>query len=82
MSLFKTISDQEATGKVRAVYDDIKTVKGIDYVPNFWQALSNNPDHLEATWNKLKVVMRDGKLDKLTKEIIALAVSITNNCVY
>jgi len=82
LALFKTVSDAEATGKVRQVYDDIKATKGIDFVPNFWQALSNNPDHLEATWNKLKVVMAPGKLDKLTKEIIALSVSITNNCVY
>jgi len=46
-------------------------------VPNFWKALSINPDHLEATWQKLKAVMKPGKLDLLTKEIIALAVSIT-----
>ncbi len=82
MAFLRTVSDQEATGKVRKVYDEIKEVKQVDTVPNFWQALSNNPDHLEATWNKLKVVMKEGKLDKLTKEIIALAVSITNNCVY
>lgn len=82
MALFKTVSDAEASGKVRQIYDDIKNTKEIDFVPNFWQALSNNPDHLEATWNKLKVVMAPGKIDKLTKEIIALAVSITNNCVY
>ncbi len=82
MALFRTVSDQEATGKVRAVYDDIKAVKEIDFIPNFWQALAVNPDHLEATWHKLKITMRPGKLDALTKEIIALSVSITNNCVY
>ena len=51
-------------------------------VPNFWKALSIHPDHLEATWLKLKAVMQPGKLDLLTKEIIALAVSVTNNCEY
>jgi alkylhydroperoxidase/carboxymuconolactone decarboxylase family protein YurZ len=82
MALYCTVSPAEATGKVKEVYDDIMTTKDIDFVPNFWQALSNNPDHLEATWQKLKTVMKPGKLDVLTKEIIALAVSITNNCTY
>jgi len=82
MALLKVVTDEEATGKVRAVYDDIKATKEIDFIPNFWQSLAINPDHLEATWNKLKVVMRPGKLDKLTKEIIALAVSVSNNCTY
>ncbi|MEW5723376.1 MAG: carboxymuconolactone decarboxylase family protein [Thermodesulfobacteriota bacterium] len=82
MSLFKMVSEQEATGKVKGVYDDIKATKGIDFVPNFWKALSVNPDHLEAVWQKLKTVMKPGKLDYMTKEMIALAVSITNNCEY
>jgi alkylhydroperoxidase/carboxymuconolactone decarboxylase family protein YurZ len=82
MSLYKTVSENEATGKVKEVYDDLKTTKGIDFVPNFWKALSINPDHLEAVWQKLKAVMKPGKLDLRTKEIIALAVSITNNCEY
>ena len=82
MTLYHTVSPAEATGKVKEVYDDIMATKKIDFVPNFWQALSNNPAHLEATWHKLKTVMQPGKLDPLTKEIIALAVSITNNCTY
>ena len=82
MALFRTVSEAEATGKVKAVYDDIKATKQIDFVPSFWKALSVNPEHLEAVWQKLKVVMKPGKLDPLTKEIIALAVSITNNCEY
>ncbi|MEW6263444.1 MAG: carboxymuconolactone decarboxylase family protein [Thermodesulfobacteriota bacterium] len=82
MSLYKTVSEKEATGKVKAVYEDIMATKGIAFVPNFWKALSINPDHLEATWQKLKTVMKPGKLDYLTKEIIALAVSATNNCEY
>jgi alkylhydroperoxidase/carboxymuconolactone decarboxylase family protein YurZ len=82
MALFCTVSEAAATGKVKTVYDDIKATKKIDFVPNFWKALSVNPEHLEAVWQKLKVVMKPGKLDPLTKEIIALAVSITNNCEY
>ena len=58
MTLFRCISPEKATGKVKAVYEDIMATKEIDFVPNFWQALSNNPDHLEATWQKLKTVMK------------------------
>ena len=82
MALYHCVSPENATGKVKEVYEDIMATKEIDFVPNFWQALSNNPDHLEATWQKLKTVMKPGKLDLLTKEIIAMAVSITNNCTY
>ena len=82
MSLFPLIEDAEATGKVREVFDDIKKTKEIDFVPDIWRALANNPDHLEQTWTKLKSIMRPGRIDLLTKEIIALAVSITNGCEY
>lgn len=82
MTLFRAIPEEEATGKVKAVYEDIKATKGIDFIPKFWQAMAINPDHLESVWQKLKVVMKPGKLDYKTKEIIALAVSITNNCEY
>ncbi len=82
MTLLRSISEEEATGKVKEVYEDIKATKGIDFIPKFWQALAHHPEHMEATWKKLKVVMKPGKLDLLTKEMIALAVSITNDCVY
>lgn len=82
MALIRLITEQEATGKVQAIFDDIKQTKGIDFVPNIWRALATCPDHLEVTWQKLKTIMRPGKLDLLTKEIIALAVSITNGCTY
>jgi alkylhydroperoxidase family enzyme len=82
MAIVRLITEEEATGKVRAVFEDIKATKQIDTVPNIWRALANNPEHLEAAWLKLKTIMRPGKLDLLTKEIIALAVSITNSCVY
>lgn len=82
MALVKLVDEAEATGKVKAVFDDIKATKGIERVPNIWRALANHPDHLEVTWHKLKAIMRPGKLDLLTKEIIALSVSITNGCEY
>ena len=82
MSLFPLIEEAEATGKVREVFDDIKKTKEIDFVPDIWRALANHPEHLEQTWTKLKSIMRPGRVDLLTKEIIALAVSITNGCEY
>jgi len=82
MALVKLIDEAEATGKVKTIFDDIKVTKGIERVPNIWRALANHPDHLEETWQKLKAIMRPGKLDLLTKEIIALSVSITNGCEY
>jgi len=82
MALVKLIDEAEATGKVKAIFDDIKATKGIERVPNIWRALANHPEHLKVTWQKLKTLMRPGKLDMLTKEIIALAVSVTNGCDY
>jgi hypothetical protein len=82
MPTVRLIEEHEATGKVKEVFEDIKATKEIDFVPNVWRALAVNPDHLELAWNKLKAIMRPGRLDLLTKEIIALAVSITNGCPY
>ena len=78
----------EATGRVAAVFADIKATKQIDFVPNFWRVLATNADHLELVWTRLKALMhpeaagRTGRLDPLTREIIALAVSATNGCAY
>ena len=68
--------------QVRAVFDDIKATKKIEWVPNIWRALAANPDHLELCWGQVKAIMKPGKLDLMTKEIIAAAVSITNGCDY
>ena len=78
----RLIPEEEATGVVKEVYEDIKRTKGIDRVPNFWRALASSPPLLEQVWTELKCVMSPGKLDVLTKEMIALAVSITNSCDY
>lgn len=82
MATVKLVDENTTHPKVRAVFDDIKKTKNIDRVPNVWRALATNPDHLELCWTRLKAIMRPGKLDLLTKEIIALAVSATNGCNY
>ena len=67
---------------VQRVFKDIKETKKIDRVPNIWRALATHPEHLELCWTRLKAIMRPGKVDLLTKEIVALAVSVTNGCTY
>lgn len=82
MATVRFISEEEAAGKVRKIFKDIKATKKIDRVPDFWRGLANSPDLLEQVWTELKTVMSPGGLDPLTKEMIALAVSITNSCDY
>ncbi|MFO0841991.1 MAG: carboxymuconolactone decarboxylase family protein [Gemmataceae bacterium] len=67
---------------VQRVFADIKVTKKVDFVPNIWRALATHPEHLELCWTRLKAIMRPGKVDLLTKEIVALAVSVTNSCRY
>ena len=83
MSSTKMIPEDEVAGKVAEIYTDIKSNLGIDFVPNMYKAMAVKPDYLEANWNKVKVVMvKPGKLDRLTKEIIALSVSTVMGCKY
>ncbi len=82
MSTVKLVEESCQNPKVKAVFADIKAVKNIDRIPNVWRALATNPDHLELCWTRLKAIMQPGKIDMLTKEIIALAVSATNGCAY
>ncbi len=83
MSSVKMIPEEEATGKVKDIYEEIKSQLGIDFVPNLYRSMACKPDYLEANWNKMKaVMMEEGKLDRLTKEIIAVAVSAVNACDY
>ena len=82
MSLFKTISEKKAKGKVKTIYDEIKKVRKIKKIPNFWKTLANDPSTLERTWNSLQQVMKKGALDPFTKEMIYVAVSMTNSCEY
>jgi AhpD family alkylhydroperoxidase len=73
---------EDASAEVRAVYDDIKQTRGIPDVNNFWKALATHPPTLKRTWERLKEVMGAGTLDPVTKEMLYLAVSITNGCGY
>jgi len=82
MPTVKLVDENTNHPKIRAVFDDIKATKKIDRVPNFWRALAAHPANLELCWTQAKAIMRPGKLDMTTKEIIALAVSITNSCRY
>ena len=71
-----------ASAEVRAVFDDIKATRKVDEVNNFWKYLANEPRMLRHTWESLKSIMGPGALDPLTKELVYVAVSITNNCEY
>tara|TARA_B100001769_G_C21647262_1_gene360670 strand:+ start:53 stop:445 length:393 start_codon:yes stop_codon:yes gene_type:complete len=82
MSIFKATSEKNVKGKVKEVFNDIKKTRKITKIPNFWKSLAHNPDNLERTWNSLKQIMKKGALDPVTKELIYVAVSITNNCEY
>ena len=82
MPTFKPISENEATGKVKEIFDEIKSIRKITKVPNFWKYLANNPETLERTWNTTSQVMKAGALDPVTKELIYVAVSMTNSCEY
>lgn len=82
MALVHLVEESEAEGLVKEVYQEIMTSRKLAKVPNYWKALANQPALLVVTWEKLKVVMAEGALDRRTKEIIAVAVSATNNCDY
>jgi uncharacterized peroxidase-related enzyme len=82
------VDESAARGKVAEIFADIRAVKKLDFVPNMWRVLATNPDQLELIWTRLKALMhpeavgRQSRLDPLTREIIALAVSATNGCSY
>ena len=83
MASVEMIEEEAATGIVKEIYADIKESLGIDFVPNMYKAMARNPAYLEASWNKIQAVMgRTGKLDDLTKAIIALTVSMMNGSAY
>lgn len=82
MATVALIQYEEASPAVRAVYDDIKAARKIPDVNNFWKALANHPALLKETWERLRDTMAPGALDAATKEMIYLAVSISNACEY
>ena len=82
MATLGLIEYQDASPEVRAVYDDIMATRKTDWINNFWKALARDPVALRRTWQSIKEIMAPGALDALTKEIVYLAVSATNQCGY
>ena len=82
MTLVKFIEYADASPEVRAVYDDIMATRKIDWINNFWKAIANDPKTLKRTWASIKEIMAPGALDPLVKELLYVAVSVTNACDY
>jgi len=82
MPIGRFVEYEDASPEVRAVYDDIMETRGVDWINNFWKALGQDPATLKRTWESIKQVMAPGALDPLTKEMIYVAVSVTNGCEY
>src|SRR3954467_2971734 len=82
MATLGLIEYDEASDEVRAVYDDIMVTRKIDWINNFWKAIAHDPVMLRRTWLSVKEIMAPGALDARTKEMLYLAVSVTNQCGY
>jgi AhpD family alkylhydroperoxidase len=82
MGKLRAVEYADAKPEVRAVFDDIMHSRSVPDVNNFWKYLANDPKSLKRTWESVKEVMAPGALDPLTKEMIYIAVSVTNNCGY
>ena len=82
MPYAKPIEYADASPEVRAVFDEIMAARKVDKVNNFWKYLANDPATLRRTWQSIQEIMSAGALDPLTKELIYIAVSVTNGCEY
>src|SRR5580704_1818308 len=82
MATLGLVEYADASPEVRSIYDDIMATRNVDWINNFWKALANDPATLRRTWDSIKEIMRPGALDALTKELVYLAVSATNQCGY
>ena len=82
MATVPLLSDADAAPEARAVFDDIRAVRGTDYVNDFWRALAHDPAELRRVWEEAKSVMAPGALDPLVKELVYIAVSTANACPY
>ena len=82
MPILKAISERDAKGSVKKIFADIKKTRKINKIPNFWRTIANDPITLKRTWESLQQVMKKGSLDSLTKELVYVAVSMTNSCEY
>jgi AhpD family alkylhydroperoxidase len=82
MATLGLVEYADASPEVRAVYDDIMAIRQTDWINNFWKAIAHNPATLRRTWESIKQIMAPGALDPLTKELLYLAVSVSNQCGY
>jgi AhpD family alkylhydroperoxidase len=82
MATLGLIEYADAPAEVRAVYDDIMLIRQTDYINNFWKAMAHDPATLKRTWESIKQIMAPGALDPLTKEMIYVAISASNQCGY
>ena len=82
MATLGLIEYADASPEVREVYEDIMATRQTDWINNFWKALAHDPVTLRRTWESIKQIMRPGALDAVTKEMIYLAVSVSNQCGY
>jgi len=82
MAVLPLLSDEKAGAEALAVFDAIRAARGTEYINNFWRVLAADPALLRATWDRLQQVMGPGTLDPLTKELIYIAVAVTNGCGY
>ena len=77
MATYPFVEEAAASPEVRAVYEDIKKTRNVDWINNFWKVIANDPAMLKRTWESVKQVMAPGALDARTKEMLYLAVSMT-----
>jgi AhpD family alkylhydroperoxidase len=82
MATYPFVEEAAASAEVRAVYEDIKQTRNVDWINNFWKVIANDPAMLKRTWESVKQIMAPGALDARTKEMVYLAVSVTNGCDY
>jgi AhpD family alkylhydroperoxidase len=82
MATQRLVEYADACAEVRAVYDDIMATRKTDWINNFWKVLANDPATLKRTWESIKQIMAPGALDPLTKELLYIAVSVSNQCPY
>lgn len=82
MAIFGLIEYEDASPEVRAIYDDIMKTRKTDWINNFWKAIAHDPALLKRTWEDIKQIMGPGAIDPVTKEMLYVAVSVTNGCEY
>jgi AhpD family alkylhydroperoxidase len=82
MATVPLLSDEAAGAEALAVFDDIRAKRQTDYVNNFWRALAHDPVQLKSVWERAQQTMAPGALDPMVKELIYVAVSVTNTCGY